>query len=73
MLILHLIIHGEDFVLFVLRNTHTGVFHFKHQPILLFTPHAHHNLPLRGKLHGIADQVPQDLPQAGAVRNDFLR
>ncbi|MNZ74079.1 hypothetical protein D3C78_925170 [compost metagenome] len=73
MLILHLIIHGEDLVLFILRNAHAGVFHFKHQPILLFTPHPHHDLPLRGKLHRVADQVPQDLPQAGAIGDDLLR
>ncbi|MND77890.1 hypothetical protein D3C76_1386300 [compost metagenome] len=57
-LVLDLIIHGEDFVLLILRNPHAGVFHLKHQPILLFAAYADHDLPLRRELHRIADQVP---------------
>ena len=69
-----LVIHGENFVLFRFRNTNSGVFHFEVQDIAFVIAHADvHPSALRGKLHGVTDKIPQDLPQAGPIRDYLMR
>ncbi len=34
--------------------------------------HTHRHLPFAGKFHGVADQVPEDLPQTGAVGDHLV-
>ena len=71
--VFNLIIHGEDLILLLLRNADTRVLNFKVQHVAFVIANAHRNLPLLGKLHGVADEVPQDLPQTCAVRHHFMR
>ena len=73
MAVFHLIIHGEDFVLLILRNADAGIFHFKVQNAACIVTHAHGHLALLGKFHRVADQVPQDLAQTRAVSHYFMR
>ena len=69
-----LVIHGEYFVLFRFRDTNPGVFHFEVQDIAFVIAHADvHPTALWGKFHGVADKIPQDLPQAGAVGDHLVR
>ena len=72
MTVFHLIIHGEDFILLILRNTDAGIFHVKMQHIAFVIAYAHRHLPLLGKLHGVADQVPQNLAQTRAVGDHLM-
>ena len=71
--VFHLIIHGEDFILLFLRDTDTGVFHFKVQHIASIVAHAHDHAPLLSEFDGVADQVPQNLSQTSTVSNHFMR
>ena len=74
MAVFDLVIHGENFVLFRFRNTDTGVFHFEVQDIAFVIAHADiHPAALGGKLHGVADKVPQDLAQTRTVGDHFMR
>ena len=72
-LIFHLIVHGEDLVLLLLRNSLPGVLHLKAQRLVLLIGDAHYDLPMLGKLHCVADEVPQNLTQARAVGANLMR
>ena len=71
--VLHLIIHGEDFILLILRNADPRIFNLEMQHIALVIARPHGHLSLLSELHGVADQIPQNLAQTRAVGNDLMR
>ena len=43
------------------------------QHVAFVIARTHGDLPFLGKLHGVADQIPQDLTQTRPVGNDLMR
>ena len=59
--VLHLIIHGEDFILLILRNADRRIFNLEMQHIALVSAPARSPVPAGVNFTALLDQIPQNL------------